>query len=236
MPATSRQQWWRVRISVLPSVSSARRVSSGRACGSADHAAPVISIITRAAWSPRRSSHSHPLPSTPAHGRRPRFVLISQVTNGSIGSPSGFGDPRERVAGGRRRPSDGRKADGSAASSGWAESLGADGIRPVTELDEQFGRLLDERGRTADEDARPPAGRGSDRPEHLRVDPPRESAPVRGWIAGEREVDAKAGRPIRLGRVPRARRDTARHRASGPRGAVAPRPCSSWRRDGGASP
>ena len=93
------------------------------------------------------------------------------------------------VAGGRRRPSDGRKADGSAASSGWAESLGADGIRLVTELDEQFGRLLDERGRTADEDARPPAGRGSDRPEHLRVDPPRESAPVRGWIACEREVD-----------------------------------------------
>jgi hypothetical protein len=71
------------RSSVLPSVSSARRVSSGRASGSADQTAPLISIVTRATWPPRLISHSHPLPSTPARPCRPRPVLISQIICGS---------------------------------------------------------------------------------------------------------------------------------------------------------
>jgi hypothetical protein len=71
------------RSSVLPSVSSARRVSSGRASGSVAQTGPLISIVTRATWPPRLISHSHPLPSTPARPCRPRPVLISQIICGS---------------------------------------------------------------------------------------------------------------------------------------------------------
>src|ERR687888_1962563 len=87
-----------------------------------------------------------------------------------------------------RHARDARKAWGPADSSSGAEPLGADGARLAAELDEQLGRALDERGWAADVDARALVGRGSDGPEHLRVDPPRESAPVRWWLAGERKV------------------------------------------------
>jgi hypothetical protein len=61
----------------------------------------------------------------------------------------------------------------------------------VTELYEQLGSPLDERCGTADEDARAVEGRGSDRSQHLRVDPPCESRPIEGWIPREREVHSQ---------------------------------------------
>jgi hypothetical protein len=51
---------------VRPSVSSARRVSSGRLRGSLDQAGPLISITIRPTWSPRLISHSQPCPSPSA--------------------------------------------------------------------------------------------------------------------------------------------------------------------------
>jgi len=66
--------------SVLPSVSSAWRVSSGRRRGSLDLAVALISINTCATWSPQVISHSHPPASTPGRACLPRFALISHVT------------------------------------------------------------------------------------------------------------------------------------------------------------
>src|ERR671919_112637 len=75
-------------------------------------------------------------------------------------------------------------------SSRRAEALCADGGRLVTEVYEQIGSLLDKRRRTADEDARPSHRRGADRSQHLGVDSPCESAPVRRRLAREGVVHA----------------------------------------------
>lgn len=87
------------RSSVRPSVSSARRVSSGRSSGSVDHVAPRFSIITRPSWSARLISHSHPLPSNPP-ACRPRLVRTSQVGARARASDLHLesGDPRRSTA------------------------------------------------------------------------------------------------------------------------------------------
>jgi hypothetical protein len=64
--------------SARPSVSSARRVSSGRLTGSADHALPLISITTCATSAPRVISQRQPRAPAPARTCLPRFALICQ--------------------------------------------------------------------------------------------------------------------------------------------------------------
>lgn len=64
--------------SARPSVSTARRVSSGRPTGSADHALPLISITTCATSAPRVISQRQPRASAPACTCLPRFALICQ--------------------------------------------------------------------------------------------------------------------------------------------------------------
>jgi hypothetical protein len=78
--------------SVRPSVSSARRVSSGRLKGSLDQAVPLISITIRATWSPPVISQANR-----AHRRLctcpPRFALISQLTNRDYENTRGADEP-----------------------------------------------------------------------------------------------------------------------------------------------
>jgi hypothetical protein len=62
--------------SARPSVSTARRVSSGRLTGSADHALALISITTCATSAPRVISQRQP--RAPARTCLPRFALICQ--------------------------------------------------------------------------------------------------------------------------------------------------------------
>jgi len=66
--------------SVRPSVSSARRVSSGKRRGSLDNAVALISITTSAISSPRVISQSQPSASTPLRACLPRLAAISQLT------------------------------------------------------------------------------------------------------------------------------------------------------------
>jgi hypothetical protein len=60
-------------------------VSSGRRRGSLDHADPLISIATRATWSPWVISHSHPRAPLPGRASGPMPALISQLTGEDYG-------------------------------------------------------------------------------------------------------------------------------------------------------
>jgi hypothetical protein len=92
--------------SARPSVSTARRVSSGRLTGSADHALPLISITTCATSAPRVISQRQPRAPAPARTCLPRFALICQPISARIRHPTPRRASRARRPGrGPGRPS-----------------------------------------------------------------------------------------------------------------------------------
>lgn len=97
--------------SARPSVSSARRVSSGRLTGSADHALPLISITTCATSAPRVISQRQPRAPAPARTCLPRFALICQPISARLRQRT----PRRASQARRPRRGPGRAAPRSPA-------------------------------------------------------------------------------------------------------------------------